>query len=315
VFRNEFRDALPTFFAHLFGRIRQGAQATATAEILVANHSDCIKPWAVADRWDESSPSAGPPPTPGGIQYYLGQTPGSVPDTDWNTTSIYNPGSDLFVAPTTTSPGTGYHIYDATGNPCCDYGRVMQLKGDEPYTAMWYQEIDFGGGNSSAVYRAEVSGCHPLTIGDQVNVKPGVSYGPTNQGVGDLVVQDPNAIWYNSGVVPADEPWLATWNPNGVVVPADVSCPYGCVWSPTTGINKSPRIGAIPIITPEDLNSCSNCDLTVENILGFFIQDTSGNGNNQVVEGRIVTIPASYDPTGGTVSDAGSSLKTIILVR
>src|SRR3970040_81758 len=48
------KDPLPSFFGPVFGRYEQGARATATAKILSGNASDCLKPWAVADRWDEN---------------------------------------------------------------------------------------------------------------------------------------------------------------------------------------------------------------------------------------------------------------------
>lgn len=308
VFRNESRDPLPMFLGGLFGRTMQGVQAMAVAEILAANEVECLKPWAVADRWDEFT--AGPAPNGiGNIQY-------PSYDPDWNTNSTYDSASDRYVAPTDTSPGTGFRLYQ-NGQLCCDYGLVMQLKGDQPYTAMWYQEIDFNTSNSSALYRAAIAGCHTGGIGDTVNVKPGVSHGPTSQGVDDLTQQDPNAMWYYPGSPPASQPWLATWNPNGVSLPSDIDqqCPSGCVYSPDTGVNKSPRIGAIPIITPDDLNSCSNCDVHIKNILGFFVQSVQGNGNNQTVVGRIVTIPGKFNPSSDSVSNEGSFVKTIILVR
>ena len=55
--------------------------------------------------------------------------------------------------------------------------------------------------------------------------------------------------------------------------------------------------------------------MTVTNILGFFVMDVQGNGNNQVVRGRIVTIPGKFNPNADSVDNAGSFLKTIILVR
>ena len=54
VYRNEGNNPLPTFFGHVFGRTEQGVRATATAQIVSGNASDCLKPWAVADRWTEN---------------------------------------------------------------------------------------------------------------------------------------------------------------------------------------------------------------------------------------------------------------------
>ena len=52
-FRNQARgNALPMFFGNLVGVADQGVRATATAQILTGNTTDCLKPWAVVDRWD-----------------------------------------------------------------------------------------------------------------------------------------------------------------------------------------------------------------------------------------------------------------------
>jgi len=308
VFRNESRDPLPTFFGRLFGQTQQGVKATAVAEILSANSSDCMKPFVVADRWDETTASNG---SPGGIQY-----PNFDPD--WNANSIYNPGVDRYVQASPTSPGTGYRLFDSSHQLCCDYGLLMEMKYDTPYTAMWYNIADLGNcGNSGSCYRDTISSCYTGTIGDTVGVVPGNKVGPSVQGVGDLVAEDPNAFWYYPGTPPSNEPWLATLNPNGVAIPSglDAQCPAGCIYSPQTGINKSPRIGAVPIISPDQLVSPPNGNVTIGNLIGFFFTDVQGNGNTQVVRGRIVTIPAKFSPTGGTVDNSASFLKTIILVR
>jgi Flp pilus assembly protein TadG len=311
VYRNAVKDALPTFFGRLFGMLSQGVKASATAEVYAGNHTDCLKPWAVADRWDDNQPNPGPPATAGGIQYP------NAWDPDWYTASTYDTAAgDVYGATTSTQQGTGYRIYDANGNLCCDYGLVMQLKGDQPYSAMWYQEVDLGNcGNSSDCYRDTISSCYGGTIGDTVSVKPGVSHGPTDQGVTNLMNQDPNAFWYHPTA--AAGTMLATYNPNNVSIPSDLAeqCPNGCIYSPTTGINNSPRIGAIPIINPNDLANQANTSVQIMNLLGFFVIDVQGNGNNQVVRGRIIEIPGEYDSAGSEITESASFLTTIILVR
>ena len=78
--RHDGKDALPTFFARLFGMLSQGVRRPRTAEILAGNSSDCIKPWAVADRVGRirrrrrrSGPTA------------WRRIPDSMMDPDWNT--------------------------------------------------------------------------------------------------------------------------------------------------------------------------------------------------------------------------------------
>src|SRR5687768_6182026 len=57
VYRNQTRDnPLPTVFGLLVGLDEQGVRATATAQVVVANASECLKPWGVADKWAEHNP-------------------------------------------------------------------------------------------------------------------------------------------------------------------------------------------------------------------------------------------------------------------
>ena len=48
-------NALPTYFAQLVGRSDQGVRATATAETAAGNQIKCMLPFAVADRWADST--------------------------------------------------------------------------------------------------------------------------------------------------------------------------------------------------------------------------------------------------------------------
>ena len=47
-------NALPTFFAQIVGITSQDVRATATAQVRTGNAAECMKPWAVADKWDEN---------------------------------------------------------------------------------------------------------------------------------------------------------------------------------------------------------------------------------------------------------------------
>ena len=55
VFRNQRAGGspLPVFFSRLVGLTNQGVRATATAQIITGDTTDCLKPWAILDRWDE----------------------------------------------------------------------------------------------------------------------------------------------------------------------------------------------------------------------------------------------------------------------
>ena len=55
VFRNQRAggNPLPTFFSRLVNITEQGVRATATAEVMFGDSTDCVKPFAIADKWME----------------------------------------------------------------------------------------------------------------------------------------------------------------------------------------------------------------------------------------------------------------------
>src|SRR5574341_674317 len=56
VYRTTARsNSLPTFFGRLVGVNTQDVQANATAMILSGTQTDCLRPWAVADKWQENT--------------------------------------------------------------------------------------------------------------------------------------------------------------------------------------------------------------------------------------------------------------------
>ena len=68
VFRNQARgNALPTFFGRVADVMDQGVRATATAQIATGDTTDCLRPWAIVDRWNEFGPEG---PTPGPLSTY-----------------------------------------------------------------------------------------------------------------------------------------------------------------------------------------------------------------------------------------------------
>lgn len=178
VFRNQARgNPLPTWFGQLVGLSTQGVRATATAQAAVANASDCLKPWAVADKWAEHNPD---------------------PNGTWNPTSTFDPRGphpDVYVPPSATSPGTGFTLG-------ADYGTEFVLKVGNPHDTInpgWFQALDLspGAGGGAAEYREYIAGCSPHTwkIGDDIRKKNGNMVGPTRQGVYELIDKDPGADW------------------------------------------------------------------------------------------------------------------------
>jgi hypothetical protein len=305
-FRNQTRNnPLPIFFGSLVGVSAQGVQATATARAVAANATNCLKPWAVADKWSEIN---APP---------------------WTQSSTYDPTlGDIYTPPSATSPGTGFSNKDANGNPV-DFGYQLVLKLNNPgngaLSAGWAMELDLpniDANGSGAAYGENITGCTSATVGiaapgEQcltedptkgcIGVRTGAQAGDNhdspNKPLGQLMATDPNATWTDS---PSPGHIVSTQSPSGRVVPVavfDIAKYLSQGYTGTNGIVK------------------------VVNILGFFVEGTcadnffkeaylncpnGGSGGDEIV-GRLVNYPGLNVPTGGTVTGAFGSI--IVLVR
>jgi Flp pilus assembly protein TadG len=274
---------LPTFFARLVGVMDQGVRATATAKVVAGNASDCLKPWAVADKWIEHYPVNPAPWTPASEfnRYY--------PQGQQNGDPIVAPAvPDEYVAPTLTSPGTGFTLEN-------DFGTEIVLKWGNPQQATspgWFYPVQLTepGGDE---YRENIGHCAGVTwgIGDLLPVEPGAMIGPTAQGMRDLIALDPTAT-FNRSTKQIEHSC------------AGISCPG----------TQSPRIVAIPIFDPvayEDGRQSGRVTIKIVNILGFFIDSLQGND----VHGFLMTTPALFNGNNGTVGNPSAFGVSIVLVR
>ena len=289
VYRNQTRkNALPTFFAWLVGVTDQGVRATATAQAASGNASECLKPWAVADKWEEHNPDIAP----------------------WDPTQTFDPTGktpDVYIPPALdgSSTGTSFTLE-------ADLGTKLTLKAGKPNEAInpgWFQALDLGPsptnlgctkGKGGDCYRDNIAGCSAGTwkIGDDIPKENGDMVGPTKQGTEDLIAKDPDAEWD-----PAENK----------VVGSCVGPPYTC---DTPGNKQSPRIVAIPVFdlaTYMATGGPGQGTVHVVNILGFFVDDYDTKTKN--VSGYLATKPGTKVSNGGTPSSTASFLKTVQLVR
>lgn len=310
-FRNQARgNGLPIFFGGLVGVGSQGVTATATARGVAANATNCLKPWAVADKWLEQN---APP---------------------WTQSSLYQPTlGDSYTPPSATSPGTGFSNKDANGNPV-DYGYQLVLKLSNPgggqglpvLSAGWSMELDLANptvtGNGAA-YGANIDGCTSDTvaiaapaqtcagvedpslgcIGVRTGAQAGDNKNSPNKPLGILMAMDPSASW-------TDSP-----SPGHVI---------------NSNYTVSPRI--VPVAVFDIANyvaagyTGTNGVVRVVNILGFFVEGTcSGNfvlenttvcpngGQAQdAIVGRLVNYPGISAPNGGPVAGAFGTIITLV---
>jgi hypothetical protein len=282
---------MPMFFGRIVGLTTQGVRATATAESMTGNATDCLKPWALIDRWTENYPKVGP--------WTLNSTFDKYKSNGDLDPKIATP--DVYTAPSTSSTGSGFAPVDASGKPTADYGLQLTLKtgGANLFNAGNFQALDLKcpGGQC---YEDAIKSCVGITeiIGNRVTLETGNITGKTKQGTysdnDSLCKQDPDAYWDSS-----------LNNGHGGVAGSK----YG----------TSPRLVAIPLISPDDLALAKNgkaTDVPILNIMGMFIEcPPVVNPGPDTVVGRLTLMPGTKVSGGGTVGTQSSFLKVIALVR
>ena len=322
VFRNQTRNnAVPTFFARLAGVTVQGVRATATAQIVTGDTTECLKPWAIIDRWDEYNPAGAEPNFPNPDPDFLPNSTFDRYSTGQGNAPPQEP--DLYVPPTADGPGTGFRIpYDE--------GRQFAIKVDTNTNATvssgWFRAIRLprlDGQTGGNVYRSNITTCGglpasfaspdtvcPATIGNDdaaywaargcFATEPGNMVGPTRQGIEDLVARDPGAYWGAGGVA-------------------------GSTFDPATSSPRVVPIGLLDIdyFLSQD-PSGANGVVRLVNIYGFFIEGMGNvdvntgamslGGNGTSVIGRLMTIPSTASGQS-SLPQSASFLRTIILVR
>jgi Flp pilus assembly protein TadG len=312
--------AIPTFFGHLIGINGQRVRATATAQPSVANTTDCLKPWAIVDKWDERRPTTKTWEPTDTFDKWEKQGPDTV---------LLPDPVDYYEAPTASSAGTGF-------NPTTDLGLQVMLKigsggAADTISSGWFKAIDLpcASGNVGAdCYRENIYSCttQQYSIGDtlDVNTQQGVMAGPTEQGVMGsnnpndplgLYQRDPDARWVKEV---AGSPYVP-----GQPQPGEVK--YSAYAS-------SPRIVPVPVINIDsffasDPNGQST--VTIVNILGMFIEGTCSanpdfevesyidcSGNNGAVVGRLVRLTGlKTGGAGPVVGPQAAWMSVIQLVR
>jgi hypothetical protein len=285
VYRNQARgNPLPVIFGRAVGLIDQGVRATATARVAVANASDCLKPWAIPDKWVEQYPA--PAPWTSASTFETGVQQGQT----W---TPYNP-PDLYTPPSGSNPGTGFTV-------AADLGLQVTLKAGGPQTSIApgvYFPVRIptysGASQGGSDYEANIAGCNgiPISIGTTLQSENGNMIGPTAHGVSDLIALDPQARWD----------------------PASKSVVNSCAQATTACAPRSPRIVAIPIFDTALFESTKRQGIpvfTVVNILGFFIDDMQGND----VVGYLTEVPGLTTGAAPAVDPRAAFLWNIQLIQ
>jgi hypothetical protein len=268
--------------------------ATATARATPTNAAQCLRPWAVADKWTEGN---GDP---------------------WTQSSVFDPSQG-----DTYDPNQGFSRMDANGDPV-DLGYQLTLKlfnpgAGETYvmSSGWTMKLDLPNANTPQ-YPNNISGCTSITVpfadpnsnctvedpeAGCVGVLTGSSTGQDNMGITDLIAQDQGATWdrVNNRV--------------------------------NTTMGTSPRVVPVAVFdtglyVSQGYNG-TNGVVKVVNILGFFVEgfcndlapsqresylQCTTNGPERDIVGRLVSFSGTAVPTG-PAAGPGAFGQLITLVR
>lgn len=166
-------DPLRTYFMRIVDTASANVtdvSAVAAARFFDVCGSDCVKPWAIPDRWDDVNGN-------GALE------PGELYDPDL--TGYSAPGD------------VGASIVLKVGNP-------QQAIAPGQFFPINLPPLDCACGvdpeSGAAQYEWNIANCSPWSVapGDRLQVEPGNMVGPTRHGMEDLMAADPNAYWSES---------------------------------------------------------------------------------------------------------------------
>jgi hypothetical protein len=294
VYRNgEFGSTpLPTIFGKLLNISSQGVKATATARVASGNSTNCMRPFAVADKWIEQA---------GKVDQF----------NHWNGSVELSP-HDEYVPPSANNAGSGFRLPD-------DFGQQVTLMSgspsvSEPITPGWHLPLRLPDGpagytSGGADFSNAIANCigNPVAIGQYLPLENGTMNGPKTAGVSTLVAKDSGASWdsANKRIKGSCAPVCAPVSPR--VVPIAVFDLDEFQWR----MEAKDWTSAWKTYSPDPCPAGSKC-VRVANILGFFVDGIGGGGD---VIGHLVSLPGEFVTGAPNVGGGASFLVTIQLVR
>jgi Flp pilus assembly protein TadG len=283
--------AIATLFARALGINASNVSAMATAQLSVARGVECPLPFAVVDRWWESDG-------------HLAQDGDEFDAAD----DVYNEGP-LGALPGSAADETGY------GEP--DRGSILRIyPGDPSDTPLpgwsYLLELNDTGGDE---VRKWIAGCEQpeqiFSYGDDIDIKTGMTTGPVDQGIADLIAKDPTAYWGTGVNSPAGG---CVFRPGAV----DANNEPVCV--------DSPRIRPTVLISPLDIPTKSgNTMVELQNFVGVFVvcagnlqpSQSSCSGNMNSKGGGLQVRFIDYRGVNalGPTQNGGSLVRVLQLVQ
>src|SRR5436190_2362175 len=302
--------ALPMFFGPLLGITSQGVRATASARVMNASAVNCMRPFSVADKWNEFySP----------IDQY----------NHYDSTGNVLAGTpDQYLPPSSGSAGSGYR---AIGTPNDIGAQVTLMMGNptnnDPVMKGWSLPLRLpdglggylSGGNAD---QEAIAGCKAgtVTIGDYLSLENGAMTGPTASGFRDLYDKDPGATFTTSTTPPSVQggcvPSCGPISPR--IVPVAVFDMDEFQWRRATskwGAEVyTDANGGTHLLPGGRCPGTGNSCVRVVNILGFFAASIT-NGNPKTVIGNLMSVPGTLVSGTPGLSDDASFLHIVQLIR
>ena len=273
-------NAIPTMIAQAAGTTTVSVAATATAAWLPANVTDCVRPFAVPDRWSDTSGAWTPDRT---FDKFV---------TSGRRVGDLLPTPDTYIAPSAASAGTG-----VTAGAFCNTRVRLRLPDVlEPIHPWDMVPLDLERGDGfvpggDKFYR-NVTSCHSLNtaLGARVPRPLGDPEDSLRAGIRDLIARDPGAAWD----------------------PVQRKVVGGCAAAGTCA--QSPRIIAIGLFNPDryetDRMNGGVTHVTMTNFIGFFVSQIGGSD----IDGYMTFYPGLGTATPQLTNQA-AFLRTSVLVR
>jgi hypothetical protein len=287
------------WFARRFGSPTMGLTATATAHAENTSLSNCTKPIAIPDAWNNAT-AAGEDLNGDHIWNFVDQNGGSPGVWDEGETEPwqYN-GSDTYDS-TTTGWGTNYRNSNGTGLDLRtkDYGRQIFIQSfsskDDAISSFYYSwgntTADNGASKLADRIRAQ---CEPAEV---QHVYAGANGAKTNQVADawdDVINRDPNAVWDNSTNTVVNSNKGANW------------------------LTQSDRVIIVGLYNPAEYAGAPSAnDIEFNNMARIFLDKRpcgNGNGNcKQPLTGHFLGLLGGGGPGG---NPSGVLLKRLVLIK
>ena len=279
VYRNgEFGSTrLPTVFGPILGIASQGVRATATAEAVNANATNCLRPFAFPDQWVERrSPTDQ-------FNRYVESGPGAG--------GLLSSPRDSYVAPDATQ---------AVSTNLTNLGNRLNFLLDrpqsDPIVSGFVLPLDLPG---PTTYLQNIAACsgQSVQLRQLVPLDGPPAAGSTYTALNALIARDPGATWNNSTrkIGNSCAPTCAPVSPRLIAV---------ALFDPDDYQHKR---------ATGDWSACpggSHC-ITVSNIGAVFVHRMSGGTGH----GHLLRYPGMKVTTAPTFVDEGSWLTTTTLIR